>query len=142
MSHIDLYSSLALIYYYLIESTMTNEKANIMNFSDLPANVQDEVKSLLNAYSTVYVDQGESGEYRVFIHTVIHNGVYSKRVGEYHAADVFTEEERILNYVRTFKGFPYRARHAHYTGAKDWAALSGNWTDVRMVDGNIEFIAA
>ena len=111
-----------------------------MNLNTLPLSVQEDVRASLCAYSTVYVTLKADGKYNVTAALVLHNGPYDKFIGEFTCKEVFTLEERIVNYVNEFRDFPYhRTNGAHYTGKKDWAALNSDWTKAEMVDGNIIF---
>ena len=116
---------------------MTNQE-----FNTLPASVQSEAKNILKAFNTVYIElNGDSQEYEVSAHVCLHNGKYNKFIGQYNSIDVFTIEDRILNYVREFREFPYHCSNgAHYEGKKDWKALNSNWVDVKLVNGDLEFI--
>lgn len=112
-----------------------------MNFANLPLNVQSEIKSTLSAFSECTVTQKESGDYKVMTCTVVHNGVYDKHIGRYKAEDVFTVEERIINYVKAFKDYPFMVNGITYKGTQDWQMLNSNWKDVIMNDnGDLEFI--
>ena len=111
-----------------------------MYINTLPLSVQEEVRSVLMAFSTVYVTLKADGKYTVDAHITLHNGPYDQFIGEFTCKEVFTLEERILNYVNEFRSFPYRCTNgAHYTGKKDWEALNSDWTKAEMVDGNIIF---
>lgn len=69
-------------------------------FSELPLEVKATVKSRLTAYSEVHVSLNEdTGTYTAMSAIVIHNGTYDKHIGTYKSEDVFTLEERIINYV-------------------------------------------
>ena len=106
-----------------------------MQLNDLPLSAQEDVRSVLMAYSTVYVTLKADGKYNVTAALVLHNGPYDQYIGEFTCKEVFTLEERIVNYVNEFRDFPC----AQYTGKKDWAALQSDWSKAEMVDGNIVF---
>jgi len=111
-----------------------------MQLNNLPQSVQEDVRSVLMAYSTVYVTLKADGKYNVTAALVLHNGPYDQYIGEFTSKEVFTLEERIVNYVNEFRDFPYRCTNgAHYTGKKDWAALQSDWSKAEMIDGNIVF---
>lgn len=92
---------------------------NTMTFEQLPMDVQEEVKRWLRVYDVTYVDFA-NGEYKVSS-SVCLTATYApdhRCIGEYHAKDVFTEEERILNYILTFYCYP-----VEYTGKRDYLML-------------------
>ena len=107
-------------------------------FNELPKHVQAEVKEVLQAFSRCNVTLGEHG-YKVNTSHALHNGTYDQYIGEYKAEEIFTIEDRILNYVREFRDFPFHANGVTYKGNKDYKALASNWTDVQMVDGDLVF---
>lgn len=110
-------------------------------FQQLPKEVQDDVKNVLEAYDKVHVTF-EQGEYKVS--TGI--GIYSsytrdyEYIGEIHSWEAFTEEEQILNYFNSFHSFP-----VEYSGDRDWnlvnevrdAGFGDKKVQVKMLDGNI-----
>ena len=72
-------------------------------FHELPPSVQDEVKDVLQAYDEAWV-VFECGRYEVTT-TVVLQSKYPKDhfpCGEYKAEDIFTEKERIENFVKEF----------------------------------------
>lgn len=110
-------------------------------FNQLPLNVQTEVKETLSAYSECSVWRKNDGTMRVTTGTVLATSYDGDMIGRYKAADIFTPVERVINYVREFRDFPFHAGDGiHYDGEKDYRALAGSWTDVEMVDGNLKFI--
>lgn len=103
------------------------------NFNELPASVQNEIKNTLRAYDSVTVFY-EYGDY--------HFGTCLKKkyaddheyIGTYYAKDIFTEEERILNYVNEFQCYP-----PQYKGNRDYSIFhTGKRETFKMVNGNIE----
>lgn len=55
-------------------------------------------------------------------------------IGTYCAKDIYTEEERILNYVNEFQSFPMG-----YKGKRDYSIFhTGKPETFKMVNGNIE----
>lgn len=111
-----------------------------MNFSKLPLNVQSEIKQVLSAFDECSVEQNKADDYEINTSTVLHTGDYNKFIGRYKAEDVFTVEERIINYVKEFRDFPF-GMGITYKGKKDWKMLNSNWKDVVMSDnGDLEFI--
>ena len=105
---------------------------------DLPEAVQQKIRSRLRAFSTVDVWQKANGEYTVSASTFLSAGPSPKYIGEYKAEDVFTMNERVVNYVNEFREFP-SGHKFKYNGKKDYRAMQGDWTVAEMVDGNIAF---
>jgi len=103
-------------------------------FNELPQAAQDKIKSRLRAYDSVTVTREANGDYVVMAATIIHNSAYNEYIGEYYAKDVFTIDERIVNYVNAFRSFP-----RGYHGKKDWLTMNSDWTSATLKDGNIVF---
>ena len=85
-------------------------------FSELPLDVQNEVKNSLRVYNicTVYF---ERGSYRVTSSTVVRKTYAEdyKVIGICNAEDIYSPEERILNYVEEFHSYP-----VEYKGKRDY----------------------
>lgn len=102
------------------------------NFNELPESLQGRIREYLRAYDTVHVTY-ENGTY--------YFGTFLKKtyapdfepIGTFKAKDIFTEEERILNYVNSFHDYPIQ-----YKGKKDYRILSDYKATYKMVNGNIE----
>ena len=101
------------------------------------AEQQNEVMDTLKAYSEVNVEY-YNGEYH-FSTCVCLRATYPadfKVVGTVYADDIYTEDERIINYMETFHEY-----HPQYRGKRDYRMINeiGNdWTiKFKMVDGNI-----
>ncbi len=99
------------------------------NFNELPQEVQDTIKYYAKAYSEVHV-VFENGEYH-------YGGVCLKAhypddyevIGDFYAKDLFTPEERDINYIECFHDYPHG-----YKGRRDYQMLrdiKGNW-DVKF----------
>lgn len=109
---------------------------NLVKFEDLPKDVQAEAKDTLECYDEVNVIY-ENGAFHVETCTCIsasyaHDFIF---LGVYKAVDVFTEEERILNYVNNFHDYPIQ-----YKGYRDYHWLQTlTWDDKVTFDdkGNI-----
>ena len=111
---------------------------NAKRFEELPADVQAEVKRVLRAYDECPVTY-EYGRYDVG------GGICIKKnyapdhefVGVYYADDVFTEEERIINYAESFHEYS-----PLYKGKRDytmWNKVGYDWNaKFKMVNGNLE----
>lgn len=90
-----------------------------MRLSILPTEIQEKVKSTLRAFDTVYVDY-ENGQYHVSTGVAL-KAEYAddhKCIGTYKADDVFTEKEKIENYINEFHEYPI-----YYTGKRDYQLL-------------------
>lgn len=95
-------------------------------FNELPAEVREDVKRALRAYDRAYVIY-EYGAYHtsVAIGLKAHYAEDHRVVGEYRADEVFTEDERIINYIESFHEYPIQ-----YKGKRDYKILheiEGNW---------------
>ena len=111
---------------------------NTKRFEELPVDVQAEVKRVLHAYDECPVTY-EYGRYDVG------GGICIKKnyapdhefIGVYYADDVFTEEERIINYAESFHEYS-----PLYKGKRDytmWHKVGYDWNaKFKMVNGNLE----
>lgn len=107
------------------------------NFDELPQEVQEDVKRALKAYDRAYVIF-EYGEYHtsVGISLKSHYAPDHEVIGEYKAREIFTEDERTINYVESFHDYPI-----WYKGNRDYRLFDGLGWDARFRlnnDGNIE----
>lgn len=118
------------------------------NFNELPQEVQNEIKSWLHVYDKTFVVY-ENGKYNVSSAVCLkaHYAPDHEVIGEYHAEDIFTEEERIENYINTFYSYPIE-----YKGKRDYQMLKKmqerEWVDEektayrywtgKLIDGNFE----
>ena len=77
------------------------------NLNTLPSEVIEKVKNTLRAYDEVHVIF-EYGEYHVSAGLCIKAtyGADHEFIGTYKAKEVFTDKERILNYVNEFQSYP------------------------------------
>lgn len=85
-------------------------------FEQLPADVQAEAKETLKAFRSVHVEY-ENGRYSVTAGIAL-TATYApdhRYIGEYTDEEVFTPEERIINYVETFQCYPIE-----YKGRRDY----------------------
>lgn len=107
-------------------------------FNELPLDVQNKAKYILRAYNEVFI-VFEYGKYNVGACV----GLKAKYapdhevIGMYYADDIYTPEERMINYIECFHEYPIR-----YKGKRDYKMIhdiEGNW-DVRFKfdnDGNL-----
>ena len=100
-------------------------------FNELPKEVQEEVKNILRAYSeeTVWF---ENGRYTFGVSLTAKYAPDHEYIGTYYAKDIYTEEERILNYCEAFHDYP-----SEYKGKRDYNLISDYNAKYKMVNGNI-----
>ena len=98
---------------------------------------QNKVKDTLKAYSNVNVVY-EYGEYH-FSPSISLKATYApdhKFIGTVYADDIFTEEERMVNYIEAFHEYPIQ-----YKGKRDYAMLKEvgyDWdAKFKMENGNL-----
>jgi hypothetical protein len=110
------------------------------NFNELSQEIQEEVKQTLRAYDEVNVIF-EYGKYHVSTGIALKK-VYApdhEVIGRYFANDIFTPEDRIVNYIEEFISYPIE-----YKGKKDWAMIKeleslrkqSKQAKIKLVDGN------
>lgn len=120
---------------------------NRTNFNELPQDVQNKIKATLHVYDKAHVVY-EYGEYHVSsgICLKAEYAADHKFIGTYTAEELFTEEERIENYINTFNDYP-----ANYKGKRDYQMLKKmqnrqfnedhteytEWQG-KLIDGNFE----
>ena len=109
----------------------------MMNINELPINVQDEIKNTLKAFTKAHC-WFANGEYHVSAGIAI-KAQYApddRYIGTWTPADVFTDEERIINYIESFHDYPIE-----YKGKRDYKMLDSignNWkVKFKMVNGNL-----
>lgn len=110
------------------------EGTNMTQFNELPADVRNEAKETLKAFDRVHVIF-EHGKYHVSAGMALKNKYADDHrfVGTYYANEVFTEDERILNYVNEFQCFPIE-----YKGKRDYTMFhTGKREEFVMIDGDI-----
>ena len=100
-------------------------------FNELPKEIQEEVKRTLRAYSeeTVWF---ENGRYTFGVMLKANYAPDHEYIGTYYANDIYTEEERIVNYCEAFHDYP-----TEYKGNRDYTLISDHNAKYKMVDGNI-----
>ena len=94
-----------------------------------------EIKDTLKAYDRVEVEF-ENGQFHFSTGSCL-RAKYApdhEFIGTVYADDIFTEEERIVNYVEAFHSFPIG-----YKGKRDYRMFEGlDWSaKFALVDGNI-----
>ena len=108
---------------------------NKERFETLPIEVQEQCKNTLKAYDSVNVIF-EYGKYHVSTMIGI-TATYAEDheyIGNVYADDIFTEEERIINYAESFHDFS-----PLYKGKRDYKMMNDAGYDwnikFKMVDG-------
>lgn len=94
---------------------MTKER-----FAQLPMDVQDKVKNTLKAYDNAYIIF-EYGEYHVSVGIALkaHYAEDHKVIGTVNVDDIFTKEEKIINYAESFHEFS-----PLYKGKRDYRMMN------------------
>lgn len=110
------------------------------NFKELPQDVQEKAINTLKAFDEVNVIF-EYGEYHVSTCICLKKEYAPdhKYIGRYFAKDIFTPDDRIVNYIEQFHSYPIE-----YKGTKDWAMLremdglrkQRKQAIMKLVDGN------
>lgn len=112
------------------EYTKNNEP-----FEKFPIEVQEDIKSVCRVYDKAFVTY-EYGKYHVSAGIGI-TATYApdhRMCGTYYAEDIFTQDERTLNYVNNFYDYP-----CWYKGKKDYKIFhTGKRETFKLVDGDIE----
>ena len=94
---------------------MKGKGGKMKKFENLPVDVQETIKGYLKAFNKVDVYY-ENGEYHFGL--VIKNQYAPDHqfIGEYFAEDIYSSEERILNFVNEYRSYPIE-----YKGVKDYS---------------------
>jgi hypothetical protein len=111
----------------------------LKELNKLPASVQEEVKKWLRVYNEASV-VFEYGEYHTSAGIAI-KSVYAddhKFIGTFNVKGVFTEDERMVNYMNSFREYPI-----HYKGKRDYIWLKAQARDTKFeLDSNGNFKTA
>ena len=100
-------------------------------FEQLPKDIQDKVRNTLRAYDSVNV-WFENGRYSFDDVIKSQYAADHKFIGTYKASDIYSEKERIENYINEFHSYPIQ-----YTGKRDYDIIHkmNNERVVEMLDG-------
>lgn len=113
-------------------------KAMINKLNTLPKEVQDKVKNTLKAYDEAHVTY-ENGDYKVSVGVAL-TATYApdfKVIGTITAKEVYTDDERIENYINVFQDYPIE-----YKGKRDYKTLNdGKRHTWKLVNGTLVAIA-
>ena len=102
-----------------------------INFSKLPIEIQDHVKSILKAYDDVTVWY-EHGRFTFGDSIKAKYGEDHRFIGHYYAHEIFSEDERIVNYCNEFHSYP-----SEYKGFRDWSLIRDYDATFKMENGII-----
>lgn len=108
------------------------------DLNTLPIETIKKVKEMLKAYDEVNV-YFEDGTYHVSIGHCLRAtyGQDFKNIETYKAKDVYTEQERILNYVNEFQEYPI-----NYKGKRNYKDFSTGRREVFKFDNNGDIVIA
>lgn len=98
---------------------------------------KEEIKSILKVYDRVHVVY-ENGKYH-FSSAVFVTKTYAldhEYCGEVYAEDIFTVEERIVNFAEAFHEFLYIPGSGITTNWKEFVGIEGDWSVKFKVDNN------
>ena len=104
-------------------------------FNELPENVKAEILDTLKAYDEVFVVY-EYGKFHVSVGVML-KAEYApdhKVIGTFYARDLYTEKERMINYIESFHDFP-----SNYKGKRNYRMLrdiEGDWNAKFAFDDN------
>lgn len=99
--------------------------------NELPQEIQEEVKEILREYADVAVwFEGGRYKYELLIETA--HAPEREYIGRYYPKDVYTEEERIVNYCEQFHSYPIE-----YKGERDYELIKDWHAKYKMINGNI-----
>ena len=103
----------------------------------LPAEIQNKIIDRLKAYDDVTVSF-EYGEYRFGTVIKAQYAPDHKVIGRFFAKDIFTDEERMLNYCESFHDFP-----PQYKGKRNYRMFNGTtWETKFKFDENNNIVIA
>lgn len=104
-------------------------------FESLPVEIQADIKRTLRAYDKCNVYY-EYGEYHVSTAYFL-SAEYApdfRTIGEFTAKELFTPEERMINYIESFHEYPIG-----YKGKRDYKMLNelDNEKSITLLDGTV-----
>jgi hypothetical protein len=113
---------------------------NKKSFNELPESIQEEIKNTLRVFDGCYVIY-EYGKYNVTTGIALKKEYAADHefIGEYKANEMYSNDERIVNYIEEFLSYP-----AQYKGKKDWKMIKElenlrknmKHAKIKLVDGN------
>jgi hypothetical protein len=119
---------------------------NRATIEQFPAEVQEDILDTLRAYNEVSVTFHDGRYWVISGHCLL--GQYPadyKAYGDFYAKDIYTEDERIVNYIEGFHDFP-----REYKGARDYSMLrrmhdmrsKGEEARIRLDNGTAVLVGA
>lgn len=122
------------MFLYIIIDNMKGQKTMKL-FNTLPTSVQEDIMDTLKAYPEVSVYY-ENGSYHFGTLLKSNYADDYRYIGIFKDTDMYTEEERIINYMESFHEY-----HPAYKGIKDWKMIHDigyDWTiKFKMENGNL-----
>jgi hypothetical protein len=117
---------------------MKERKTKMRNLNTLPIETIKKIKEVLKAYDEVNV-YFEDGQYHVSTGRCLRAtyGQDFKNIGTYKAKDVYTEQERILNYINEFQEYPI-----NYKGERNYKYFHMGKREVFKFDNNGNIVIA
>lgn len=100
-------------------------------FNELPKEIQDDIKGTLTAYDDIEV-WFENGRYTYGLCICGKYAPDHEYIGTYYAKDIYTDEERIVNYCENFHSYP-----PEYHSVRDYSLIRDYDAKYKMVAGNI-----
>lgn len=110
-----------------------------INFNTLPTEVQEKAKEVLKIYNEVHIIF-ENGEYKASACYGLRSSYPAdfKVIGDYKAEEIFTPDERILNYINSFHEYPIE-----YKGKRNYPWLKTlTWEDTVIFDSDHNLVTA
>ncbi|GHV34244.1 hypothetical protein FACS1894187_04420 [Synergistales bacterium] len=114
------------------------------DFYTLPLRVREQAKDTLRAYSSVHITFA-NGEYSVSTGICLMSKYPDdfKVIGDVVASDIYTDDERIVNYIEEFHDYP-----PQYKGTRDYDMLrymraclkNGEDVRIRLEDGTARLV--
>jgi len=113
----------------------------LKDFNELPWSVREDVRKTLRAFSECYI-RFHNGEYHVSTSIMLCANYPADYmvVGDVKASDVFTADERIINYIETFYDFPLGYKGERDYDMLDYMRAQGGTARVKLVDGTARLI--
>lgn len=116
------------------QTALHNEREvqEMRELNTLPQEVQEKVKNVLKAYDEVHVTF-EDGDFYTSTGVAL-KAAYAKDfevIGTYRADEVYTKEERMLNYINVFQDYPieYKGKRNYkdfHTGKRETFKFDDN----------------
>ncbi len=99
-------------------------------FNELPVEERARIRNTLKAYDEVVVFY-ENGKYVYGVCLKSHYAPDHEYIGTYRAEDIYTEDERIENYINEFHAYP-----PNYKGKRDYFNVTRRMDEEREYDSD------